>query len=215
MSQVTCMQVIYLNNLCYLHMERRKVKAVRIVKHLLEKPGGGWTRYGLAKASGCSWQWVIELLKKMETKGLVRGTKVVDQIALLRYAVSMEPPPTRTVECHHPDPVKLLRRVGGKYALTTTYAENEFTHLLFKTRCDAYVSEGSLKELWKRVADEGLLGKGNLRLMVPADPLVISEASLVHGVRIVSREQLMLDLMSEGGVCVQAVEEMVRLHAVS
>ena len=40
-------------------------------------------------------------------------------------------------------------------------------------------------------------------------------ASLVHGIRIVSREQLLLDLMREGGVCVQAVEEMVRLHAVS
>ncbi len=209
------MQVIYINSLSYLHMERRKVKAIRIVKHLLEKPGGEWTRYGLAKASGCSWQWAIELLGKLEERGLVSGTKVVDPMALLRYAASVAPPPTRTVECYHTRPVNLIRSSKVDYAITTTYAENEFTHLLFKTRCDVYVSEATMNLLWRRVADEGLLGRGNLRLMIPADPRVISEASLVHGIRIVSREQLMVDLMREGGVCVQAVEEMVGRHAVS
>jgi hypothetical protein len=106
----------------------------------------------------------------------------------------------------------LLSQVGEEYAITTTYAENEISHHLFKTRCDAYVTEEALKRLWSKIVKEGLLGRGNMRLMIPADKNVIKEASQVHDIRVVSVGQLMIDLMKEGGVCVQAVEEMVKRH---
>jgi DNA-binding Lrp family transcriptional regulator len=191
-------------------MNRRNIKIIRIIKRLLEKPNGQWTKYGLAKASGCSRQWVIELLRTLEKAGLVSGTRVTDKMGLVRLGASIAPGPLRVLDCYHQGPVELLKRLGVEYALTTTYAENEVTKHLFKTRCDAYVTEAAMKKLWGIIIKEGLLGKGNLRLMIPTDPDVISEASVVRTIRIVSLGQLMLDLMKEGGVCVQAVEEMVK-----
>ncbi|MDG6913081.1 MAG: hypothetical protein JRN35_08400 [Nitrososphaerota archaeon] len=191
-------------------MGRTNIKNVRVIKRLLERPGGGWTKYGLAKAAGCTQPWVIEFLRGLEKRGLVDGTKVVDQMALAKLGASIARGPLNTVECHHQHPVELLKAMGSDYAVTNTYAENEVTHLLFRTRCDVYVTEPAMKWLLERIRKEGLLGRGNLRLMIPCDPAVITEASVIREVRIVSRGQLMLDLMKEGGVCVQAVEEMVK-----
>ncbi|MDG6971704.1 MAG: hypothetical protein JRN54_11495 [Nitrososphaerota archaeon] len=191
-------------------MGRTNIKNVRVIKRLLEKPGGEWTKYALAKAAGCAQPWVIEYLRGLEKRGLVDGTKVVDQIALAKLGASIARGPLNTVECHHQHPVELLKAMESDYAVTTTYAENEVTHLLFRTRCDVYVTEPAMKWLLERIRKEGLLGRGNLRLMIPCDPAVITEASVIHELRIVSRGQLMLDLMKEGGVCVQAVEEMVK-----
>jgi hypothetical protein len=193
-------------------MDRRNVKNVRIIKRLLESPDGEWTKYGLAKASGCSRPWVIEFLGTLERASLVSGTKVTDIMGLVKYGARIIPPPLRSVACHHQQPLKLLRTAGTEYAITTTYAENEVTHHLFKTRCDAYVTEGAMKRLWKRVVRDGLLGRGNLRLIIPVDGDIIKEARTIRGIRVVSMGQLMMDLMKEGGVDVQAVEEMVKRH---
>lgn len=191
-------------------MGRTNLKNVRVIKRLLERPGGTWSKYALAKAAGCSQPWVIEFLRGLERRGLVEGTKVVDRMALAKFGASIARGPLNTVECHHQHPVELLKTLGSGYAVTTTYAENELTHLLFRTRCDVYVTESAMKWLLERIRKEGLLGRGNLRLMIPYDPAVIAEASVIHELTIVSRGQLMLDLMKEGGVCVQAVEEMVK-----
>lgn len=186
------------------------MKNVRIIKHLLQRPDGEWTKYGLAKASGCSRQWIIYFLRKLEGIGLVTGTKVNDIMGLAKYGASILPPPIRSVEFHHQHPLEALKAAKNEYAITTTYAENEITYHLFKTRCEAYVTEAALKRVWKKAVKEGLLGRGNLRLIVPVDPMVITEAFIIRGLRIVSQGQLMIDLMKWGGVGVQAVEEMVR-----
>ncbi|MDG7029798.1 MAG: hypothetical protein JRN38_06075, partial [Nitrososphaerota archaeon] len=121
-------------------MGRTNIKNVRIIKRLLERPGGKWSKYALAKAAGCSQPWVIEFLGGLERRGLVEETKVVDRMALAKFGASIARGPRNTVECHHQHPVELLKTMGSDYAVTTTYAENEFTHLLFKTRCDVYVT---------------------------------------------------------------------------
>jgi len=191
-------------------MDRKNVKNIRIVKRLLEKPDGGWTKYGLAKAAGCSRPWVIELLGKLERSGTVQGTKVKDMMALARYGADAYPAPLKSVNCLHRDPLKLLRTAGEGYAVTTGYAENELTHHLFRTRCDAYVTQGALRKLWNRIVKEGLVGGGNMRLILPVDGEIVKEARTLRGIRIVGLGQLMIDLVREGGASVQGAEEMVR-----
>jgi hypothetical protein len=84
------------------------------------------------------------------------------------------------------------------------------THYLFPSRCDAYVTHEKFIGLGRDVIGHGLLGRGNLRLIVPVDPLIIKEARDVKGTRVVALGQLMIDLVKEGAVCEEAVAEMVR-----
>jgi len=191
-------------------MGRRNVKNIRIVKRLLERPDGGWTKYGLAKAAGCSRQWVIELLGKLEHTGLVQGTKVNDIMAMARYGADASPEPLKIVDCLHREPLKLLKTAGEEYAVTTTYAEYEVTRQLFRTRCDAYVTAEALGKLWNRILKEGLVGGGNMRLILPVDCQIVKDARTLKGIRIVSPGQLMIDLVREGGASAQGAEEMVR-----
>jgi DNA-binding Lrp family transcriptional regulator len=193
-------------------MDRRNIKNIRIIKLLIRRPKGEWTRYGLAKASGCSRQWVIYFLRKLEKKGFVSGTGAIDVLGLVKYGASIIPAPLRTVDCYYQNPLKLLKTAGKEYAITTTYAENALSHHLFKTRCDAYVTEAMLKTLWARIVKDGLLGRGNLRLIIPLDEKIISEAAPIRGVRYVSIGQLMLDLVNEGGVGIEALEELVKKY---
>ena len=193
-------------------MGRRNIKNVRIIKNLLQQPKGKWTKYGLAKASGCSRQWVIYFLRDLEKNKYVSGTKVIDIMGLTKYGATIILAPLRTVDCYYQKPLRLLRGAGNDYAITTTYAENAISHHLFKTRCDAYVTEARFKRLWPEIVKEGLLGKGNLRLIIPSDERIISEAVLVRGIRYVSLGQLMIDLVNEGGVGIEAVEELVKKY---
>ena len=186
------------------------MKNVRIIKNLLQRPSGEWTKYGLAKASGCSRQWIIQFLRNLEGAGFVTGTKVNDVMGLTKFGASILPRPLRSVEFHHQDPLAALTVAKNEYAITTTYAENEITHHLFRTRCEAYVTEAALKRVWKKVIKEGLLARGNLKLIVPVDLAVIKEAFIIRGLRIVSMGQLMIDLVKWGGPGVEAVEEMVK-----
>ena len=191
-------------------MERRNVKNVRIIRHLLERPDGQWTRYGLAKAAGCSRQWVIQLLRKLEPRHLVNGTKVLDRMALARYGASISPKPERVADFFIQGPVAFLKERTSEYAITTYFGEDRVTHYLFPSRCDAYVTNDQFIGLGRDILGHGLLGRGNLRLIVPADPIIIKEARDVKGTRVVALGQLMIDLVKEGAVCEEAVAEMVR-----
>jgi hypothetical protein len=191
-------------------MDRRNVKNIRIIRRLLDDPHRKWTKYGLAKASGCSRQWVIQFLRSLEGRNVVKGTRVRSVLGLAKLGAGMLPEPMNVANMYHPDPVRLLGRLGEDYAVTTYFGENQLTHHLFLTRYDAYVTEEAFRAAREAVSKEGLIGGGNLRLMIPVDDMIIKEASNIRGVRVVSVGQLMLDLVKEGGVAMQAAEEMVK-----
>ena len=191
-------------------MQRRNVKNVRIVKRLLERPDGTLTKYRLAKQCGCTRQWVIQLLRRLEDRGLVRGTRVRDVIGLARYGAEVTPSPIRVLNLFHSDPVAFVTKNTDRYAFTTYWAENLVTHHIFPSRYDAYVDMGTLTALHERAFDEGWLGAGNTRLIVPVDPWTLDDVQEVSGVTLVGMGQLMIDLVVEGGVCEEAVHEMVR-----
>jgi hypothetical protein len=193
-------------------MERRYIKNVRIIRRLLERPDGSWTKYALAKASGASQPFGIKVVSQLEKLGLVKGTRVTDMEGLARHGARMMPKPLLMAEFYIPEPVDFLKKHAPRYALTTYFAENQITHHLFPTRCDAYVSGPALNGMRRAVLKEGLIGGGNTRIIVPVDEAIIAEATEIRGVRIVAPGQLMLDLVREGGPAMEAFEMMVNRY---
>jgi hypothetical protein len=191
-------------------MERRNIKNVRIIKRLLERPDGSWTRYAIAKACGASQPFGVKVVRQLEKMGFVKGTRVTDMAGLARHGAGIMPRPLLVAEFYVTDPVDFIQKNAKRYALTTYFAENQVNHHLFPTRCDAYVVGSTLDNMKKAVLKEGLIGSGNTRLIVPVDEGIIDEAQEIRGVRVVSLGQLMLDLVREGGVAMEAFEMMVR-----
>ncbi len=193
-------------------MERRNIKNIRIIKRLLERPDGSWTMYALAKESGASQPFGIKMIRKLESMGLVSRTEVTDLGGLARYGAGIIPGPTVTVNFYIPEPVEFLKKSKERYALTTYFAENLVTHHLFPSRCDAYMSTEGLNRLKGSILKKGLAGAGNTRLMIPVDERIIDEAQVIQGACVVSLGQLMMDLVREGGVCMEAFDILVKRH---
>ena len=108
------------------------------------------------------------------------------------------------------DPVKFLKQSRLDYALTTYGAENFTSHHLFPSRYDVYIKEEDFDK-WKNIIlENGLFGKGNLRLMIAKDYEIFKEAKEIKRVRIVSVPQLLIDLKREGGVCMEAYNLLVK-----
>jgi hypothetical protein len=191
-------------------MQRRNVKNVRIIKRLLERPDGSWTKYALAKQGGASQPFGVKVIRQLEEKGLVEGTRVIDMEGLARYGSGIAPGPITVVEFYIPEPVEFIRKNDGEYAITTYFAENMVTHHLFPSRCDVYVTRKTFADMGAKVLNEALIGGGNTRLIVPVDEGIVDEAQVIRGVRVVSLGQLMLDLVREGGVCMEAFEMVVK-----
>jgi len=191
-------------------MSKRYIKNVRMVKYLIQTPGGSLSRYALAKAAKSSQPWGVKFIQNLEEKGLVSGTRVVDVLKLARYGVEISPSPEKVIRAYHGNPLEFIKRNLKEYALTTYFAENLITHHLFPSRCDIYVKQDVLEDLFKKVMDEGMIGDGNLRFIVPADPEIVRDIQLVNEIMVVSMGQLIMDLIKEGGVCTEAAEEMVK-----
>lgn len=188
---------------------------LRILRALLEKPGGSLTKYRIAKMVGCTPSWVIQLTKQLENKGLVKGTKVLKVDELVNYYLEIAPKLIYK-EFHVTQPVEFLKKSNLKYALTTYRAENLVTHHLFPSRCDAYIKEEDFEQWKDKIIKKGLLGKGNLRLIFASDQKLFEERQNIRGTQVVSIPQLLIDLKREGGVCGEAYEmlrdEHVRRH---
>ncbi len=192
-------------------MKGRNVKNLRMIRALLGAPDGRLTKYRVAKLAECSTPWVIEFLRKLEAQKLVRGTKVLDADGLIGlYTGTM--PEARHFDFFVQEPLKFLKQAKLAYALTTYAAENFVSRHLFPSRYDAYIKSADL-DRWKAMAiGKGLIGKGNLRLIVAEDESVLREAKDARGIRIVSMPQLLIDLKAEGGVCVEAYNILVKKH---
>ncbi len=172
---------------------------------LLNQPDGSLTKYRLAKLSECSREWVIEFLRKLEAQGFVEQTKVLDPEKLAKYwsQVRLEP---EHWDYMLRETFRLLRKTELKYALTTYQAENLFQHYLFPSRTDLYIlEEDRMKWHDVIVAEGGLVGKGNFRLL-HTDNHVFYRSSKLQEMVVVSLPQLVVDLLAEGGPCVEAAQ---------
>jgi hypothetical protein len=192
-------------------MEKRNIKNLRIIRVLLSNPSKGLTKYRIAKLAACTRQWVIEFLRKLESRKLVKKTKIMDFDKLVDYYIESMPK-SKYSEYFVPDPVKFLKQSKLAYALTTYGAENYTSHHLFPSRYDVYVKKEDI-DIWKAIIlKNGLLGKGNLRLIMADDEKIFEEAQKINGISIVSISQLLIDLRHEHGVCIEAYNILVERH---
>lgn len=188
-------------------MKRRGRVRERILRVLLNEPDGTLTMYKVAKKAKCSFSWIHEFLGKLEAMGLVDRTEVRDYAGLIDYWLEVKLKPDRK-EYMYRTPLDLLKRTELQYALTTYKAENIVQHYLFPSRIDLYIRKKDEDQWHELIAGEGLVGKGNLRLLL-ADDHVFYGSFKRAGLKVVSLPQLIVDLFDEGGVCVEAAQKLL------
>jgi len=188
-------------------MKKRGKIRERVLRTLLNEPKGTLTKYRISKEAKCSFPWVHEFLRKLETKGLVNKTKVKDYTGLVKYWLEVKTKADKK-EYMHRDPINLLKKTKLQYALTTYQAENLVQHYLFPSRIDLYINAEEAEQWHELITKEGLVGKGNLRLLI-TDDHVFYRSFKQRGLNIVSLPQLIVDLFEEGGVCVTAAEKLL------
>jgi DNA-binding Lrp family transcriptional regulator len=186
---------------------KRGTMRERIIRVLLTEPDGSLTKYQLAKKAECSFPWTHELLDKLDALGLVKGTKVKNYAGLLKYWLEVKTKPEKR-EYMHADPISLVKKAGMPYALTTYQAENLVQQYLFPSRTDLYIKREHAEKWHQLIATEGLVGKGNLRLLT-ADEHVFYGSFQRRGLTTVCIPQLIVDLLEEGGVCTEAAEKLI------
>jgi hypothetical protein len=189
-----------------MHGEKRE----RIIRVILNDPKGSLTKYRIAKLSECSTSWTIEYLHALQKKRLVKGTKVVKIKDLIELWESISRKPIR-YDFFVKSPSEFLKNIDIDYALTTYFAENLLNHYLFPSRADLYVIKEDLPKWKDRIVKKGLVGKGNLRLLV-YDPHVLYKKKKIKGLWVASTPQVLLDLKKEGGVCKEAYDIMVKRY---
>lgn len=159
----------------------------------------------MSKRADCNRAWVIQFLKKLEKLKLVKGMKISNKKKLLLYWSSIHRKPSKYKVYMVKEPLKLLKKSKMEYALTTYQAENLVQKHLFPSRIDVYVKEADLSSWHERMLQNGLYGSGNVRVIV-ADEHVFYGKQKRAGLFTVSTPQLIIDLLSEGGVCAEAAE---------
>lgn len=189
-------------------MNRRNIKNLRIIKILLSNPKEELTKYRIAKLAKCSKPWVIEFLRKLEKKKLIKKTKILNFDKLVDYCIEIMPK-LKYFDFFVQDPIKFLKKSKLEYALTTYGAENFTSRQLFPTRYDIYIKEQDFGKWKALILKNGLIGKGNLRLIIPNDKTILEETQTIKGIKIVSMSQLLIDLKREAGVCMEAYSILV------
>jgi hypothetical protein len=180
----------------------------RILRFLTNNLEGDMSKYEIARQTYATYPWVRKFLSNMEEMRLVKGTRVLDYPALLCYWQSVNIK-SKYREYMVKEPLKLLKNCKLPYALTTYQAENLFQNYLFPSRIDVYIKEDDWKQWHDMISKKGLVGKGNMRLLL-ADEHVFYKSFEKNGLKIVSIPQLIIDLMIEGGVCVEAAELLIK-----
>jgi hypothetical protein len=188
----------------------------RIIRTLLVEPNGTLTKYKLAKRAQASFPWTHEFLNKLQDQKLVKRTEVTNYAGLINYWLQTKTKPEKK-EYMHKNFIDLIQTAKLPYALTTYQAENLVQHYLFPSRIDLYIKKEDMDKWHEELTVEGLVGKGNLRLLI-ADEHVFYGAFRRQNLTVVSIPQLIVDLLEEGGVCTEAAEKLinkVEQHAIS
>ncbi|PWU81215.1 MAG: hypothetical protein DLM72_08145 [Candidatus Nitrosopolaris wilkensis] len=154
--------------------ERRSVIKQRIIRTLLNNPEGNLSKYRLAQLSQSKFSSVHRVLKQLETKGLIEQTRVKDFKQLIIIWQKWQVKPHRS-EYVIKNPIEILRSTDLQYALTTYQAENTVQNYLFPSRTDFYISPED-RILWhKMFSSEGLVGKGNTRILIGDKHVFLSD----------------------------------------
>ena len=188
-------------------IRRGKVQE-RIIRVLLNEPDGTLSKYRVMKLANGSQTWVYDYLKRLEHFEILEGTKVKDFNGLFNAWLKIRKIPEKK-EYLIKNPLSTLKYTNLNYALTTYQAENIVQNFLFPTRTDIYINKNDEYPWHEILSNEGLVGKGNFRLLFDDDHVfynILEKKDL----KIVSIPQLIVDLYMEGVVCVEAADMLLR-----
>jgi len=189
-------------------MIRRGNKKERMIRVLLNAPEGTLSKYRIAKLAECSFAWTHEYLKELESHDVIEDTLVKNYEGLFKIWLDIKGKP-RKREYLIKKPLETLEEVALEYALTTYQAENLVQNYLFPSRIDLYIKESD-EPLWNaKLSLEGLLGRGNVRILV-YDEHVFYHSFMKKHYWVVSLPQLIVDLYDEGGVCAEAADHLFK-----
>lgn len=185
----------------------RGVKKERILRVLLNHPDGELTKYRIAKEVDASEPWVLEYTGKLEQRGWIEDTAVLEPRKLYEEWQDIRVTPNQlTISLQQP--MDLLQDTDLDYALTTYRAENLVQGFLFPSTTDFYIRPDQADEWTQIIEDKGLLGGGNTRVRV-TDGHVFYKTARRNSHTVVSTPQLIVDLLEEGGPCEEAAEKLI------
>ena len=138
-------------------------------------------------------------------------TKVLDVDKLIDYYLTMEKQ-SKYFDFFIQQPQEYFLSQKKIHALTTYAAENNISYHLFLTRFDAYVKEEDVQAWKEELFKKGLIGRGNVRLIVVHDNYIFKFTQKIRGLHVVTIPLLLIDLKREGGVCMQAYEYLVKKY---
>ena len=151
----------------------------RIIRVLLNFDSGEVTKYRVAKEAETSEAWTREYTSKLEERGLLNDTEVLEPRKLYEewQRVRIEP---NKLDVALQQPEKLLRETELDYATTTYAAENAHQGFLFDSRTDFYVHPDQIEDWLKIVEEKGMIGGGNTRLLATERQVFYEEAPVPH-----------------------------------
>jgi len=184
--------------------KRYGMKVERIYRILLSIPYKKRTWYRIAKDADADYHWTTNILKELQGLGVVDGSKVNRPQDLFTIWAN-RPTPTHYREYHLQEPLNTIKGAEYDFAVTTYYAEQLVGDYLFPRYMDIYIRKKDANRWHELLIKNGYVGKGNIRLLL-ADEHVFWSANEHHPIKIVSIQQLIVDLLREGGVCTEAAE---------
>lgn len=192
----------------------RNEKKERIIRILLNTTNKNLSKYKIAKLAECSQSWVGEFIKSLDNLGLVKGTNVINKKELygvwLKIGSSFE---SRSYLVQ--SPIEVLGRINLDFATTTYLGETLIQSHLFPSRVDIYAREEDREKWIEIMRNIGLLGGGNFKIIFTNKFLFDFNQKrylepIKKFVNIVSKPQLIVDLLREGGSCKEAAEFLIK-----
>ena len=181
----------------------RNSKKERIIRILLGNKT--LTRYQIAKKSECTPSWVYMFLKEInkttnnKSKLFELWLKIKKKPVYREYLIK--------------EPLKILKDANLDYALTTYFAETLMQSYLFPLRYDIYIKPKDLEKWHELLTKNGFYGQGNFRILIYDDFRFLETIIMkFKGIplKLVSKPQLIVDLMQEKGPAVESAEMLMK-----
>jgi len=188
----------------------RGFKRERLLRVLLNHPTGDLSKRALSREADTTDAWAVKLTNQLEHRGLIEGTTVKDPYGLYKYWQDTRIPPSK-LQVALQSPVNVIQETGLTHAFTTYQAENAHQGYLFTSNTAVYIDPDEIKDWLSIIEENGLIGGGNTEFRV-IDPHVFYNIETVNEIQTVSVPQLIVDLLDEGGPCVEAAERLIEGH---
>lgn len=183
----------------------RNSKKERIIRILLSN--SNLTGYQIAKKSECTPSWVYMFLKELRNKKIINNknklfelwSRIKKKTVYREYLIK--------------EPLNILKKTELDYALTTYFAETITQSYLFPLRYDIYIRKEDLDKWHKILTDNGFYGKGNFRILIYDDFRFLEKRVIKFkniNLKIVTKPQLISDLMQEDGPAKEAAEMLIK-----